>query len=187
MTEVYQHCPEFENNRYLLRFTCMEDCADLLKVYSDEKAVPLFNSDNCNGDDFHYTTMERMKQAIDFWKFSYENKYFVRWTIIDKHLHAAIGTIELFHRDSDDCFTNCGLLRMDLRSDYEKSEEITEILSLIIKPAYELFCCDKIATKAVSQATERISALNKLGFRYAVEKLVGHGGAEYSDYYVLER
>ena len=187
MTDVYKHCPEFENRRYLLRLTRAEDCADLLKVYSDEKAVPLFNSDNCHGDDFHYTTMERMKQAIDFWQFSYENRYFVRWTIIDKSQNEAIGTIELFHRDSEDCFTNCGLLRMDLRSDYEKSDEITEILSLIIPETYQLFSCDKIATKAIPQAAERIAALTKLGFKPEDEKLFGHDGTEYGDYYVLER
>ena len=36
--------------------TNKEDKADLLKVYSDEKSVPFFNSDNCGGDDFYYTT-----------------------------------------------------------------------------------------------------------------------------------
>ena len=38
----------------------LEDCDDLLEVYSDEAAVPLFNNDNCKGDDFHYKTKERM-------------------------------------------------------------------------------------------------------------------------------
>lgn len=187
MTDIYKHCPEFENTRYLLRFTRTEDCADLLKVYSDEKAVPLFNSDNCHGDDFHYTTMVRMKQAIDFWLFSYENRFFVRWTIIDKLQNEAIGTIELFHRDAEDSFTNCGLLRLDLRSDHENSVEIKEILSLIIPETYQLFSCDKIATKAVPQATERIAALEKFGFEPYCEKLIGHDGTEYGDYYILER
>ncbi|MBQ8171267.1 MAG: GNAT family N-acetyltransferase [Oscillospiraceae bacterium] len=185
MTDVYEHCPGFECERFSLRLIRADDCSDLLKVYSDERAVPLFNSDNCNGDDFHYTTAERMKQAIDFWKFSYDNRYFVRWTITDKENNEAIGTIELFHRDSDDFFDNCGVLRLDLRSDYETNCCITEILSLFIVPASKLFYCDKIATKAVPQATERISALNGLGFVPCTHKLVGHDGTEYGDYYIL--
>ena len=60
--DVYQNCPDYENEHYLLRLVKIEDKADLLKVYSDEKAVPFFNSDNCGGDDFHYTTESRMEQ-----------------------------------------------------------------------------------------------------------------------------
>ena len=84
MRDVYEYCPEFENEKFLLRLISAEDSNDLLKVYSDPDAVPFFNSDNCNGDDFHYKTLERMKQAVDFWIFSYNERYFVRWTIIDK-------------------------------------------------------------------------------------------------------
>ena len=62
-----------QNDKYILRPLKDEDAEDLLKVYSDIKAVPLFNSDNCNGDDFHYKTLERMRQAMGFWKQAYEN------------------------------------------------------------------------------------------------------------------
>ena len=75
-----------------------EDRLDLLKVYSDKEAVSFFNSDNCGGDDFYYTTENRMQQAIDYWLFEYNRRGFVRWTIISKETHEAIGTIELFHR-----------------------------------------------------------------------------------------
>ena len=187
MQNVYEICPQFENEKYLLRLISQDDCTDLLKVYSDKKSVPFFNSDNCNGDDFYYTTMERMKQAIEFWIFSYDNRYFVRWTIIDKNTDEAIGTIELFHRDSDDCFDNCGLLRLDLRSDYEKSCEIENILSLIITPTFELFYCDKVVTKAISGAEERLRVLKDMGFVMAKEDMLGHDGAVYGEYYILKK
>lgn len=50
MMNVYEKCPVFESEKYLLRMVEQGDAADLLSVYSDEKAVPIFNSDNCNGD-----------------------------------------------------------------------------------------------------------------------------------------
>ena len=78
---IYQSCPEVRGERFCLRFVTQEDCEDLLKVYSDVKSVPLFNGDNCNGDDFHYTTLERMRQAMTFWIWSYENGWFVRLSI----------------------------------------------------------------------------------------------------------
>ena len=170
-----------------LGMTNKEDKADLLKVYSDEKSVPFFNSDNCGGDDFYYTTEKRMEQAIEFWHWEYDRQGFVRWTIVSKETNEAVGTIELFHREAEDYFTNCGLLRLDIRSDYEITSEIVKILELIIEPAYVLFQCDKIATKAIDLAVERISALKRLGFKYSEEKLIGHDGTEYDSYYVLEQ
>lgn len=187
MVDVYKNCPNYENGCYTLRMICKEDKRDLLKVYSDEKSLPFFNSDNCGGDDFHYTTENRMEQAIEFWRWEYDRQGFVRWTIVSKVTNEAIGTIELFHREADDYFTNCALLRLDLRSDYENSNEIVKILKLIIEPAYVLFQCDKIATKAIELAVERVSALKRLGFKYSEEKLIGHDGTEYDSYFVLEQ
>lgn len=187
MKDVYETCPQFENEKYKLRFVSQEDCLDLLKVYSDEQSVPFFNSDNCGGDDFYYVTESRMKEAINYWFFEYNNKGFVRWAIVDKLKNTAIGTIELFHRSADDYFTKCGLLRLDIRSDYEKSTEIESILSLITKPTFDMFQCDKIATKAIPDAIERICALENLGFSETNEKLIGHDSEEYSCYFVLRK
>ena len=73
---------------------------------------------------------------------------------------------------------------MDLRSDYEHEGVIWEILDLIVPKAYALFDCSMIATKAVPAAKERICALSRLGFTRSDEKLIGHDGAEYGDYFV---
>lgn len=187
MEDVYKNCPVFKNENYILRMVSQEDKIDLLKVYSDEKAVPFFNSDNCGEDDFHYTTENRMEQAIEYWLWEYRRQGFVRWTIVSKAANEAIGTIELFHREASDYFTNCGLLRLDIRSDYEISSEIINILELIIEPTYTLFHCNKIATKAIASATERIKALNDLNFELSDEKLMGHDGTKYDSYFVLNR
>ncbi len=187
MIDVYKKCPVFEGSSYTLRMVKIDDCLDLLKVYSDVKAVPLFNSDNCGGDDFYYTTESRMTEAIKYWLWEYSRQGFVRWSIVDNHKKEVVGTIELFHRDANDYFTNCGLLRLDLRSDYEFSAEIIKILTLIIAPTFELFDCDKIATKANPEAVERIKALNKLGFNLSDKKLIGHDGTEYINYFVLHK
>lgn len=184
----YENCPVFENENYLLRLVCIADAQELLKVYSDEKAVPFFNSDNCDGDDFHYTTLKRMQEAIAFWENSYRWHAFVRWSIRDKKAGAAIGTIELFHRQAEDYFNHCGLLRLDLRSDYERAEIMEEILLLILDSTFGLFECEKIATKIHKGALERKRAMEKLGFAATEEKLIGgDDGKAYSDYYVLTR
>lgn len=75
----------------------------------------------------------------------------------------------------------------DLWSDYETSRDITEILNLIVPVTYDLFYCDKIATKVVSIATERAKALKQMGFMPSDEKVRGHDGSEYGDYFVKFR
>ena len=56
MTDVYKECPSFENEKYLIRFVDANDADDLMEVYADKNALPFFNSDNCDGDNFYYPT-----------------------------------------------------------------------------------------------------------------------------------
>lgn len=56
---------------------------------------------------------------------TFENeKWFVRWAIIEKSTGKAIGTIELFKRLSDDPFNESGILRLDVGSSYEKTDKL---------------------------------------------------------------
>lgn len=176
---IYETCPEVKDGRFLLRLATQEDCEDLLKVYSDRKAVPVFNSDNCNGDDFYYATLERMQQAMSFWIWSYENGWFVRLSIVDLLAGCAMGTIELCYRDSEDT----GILRLDLRSDYENEADISQILSLVVELSYDWIGCSRLITKAKPIAGERIKALTAFGFSPADMPLVGHDGTKYGDYF----
>ena len=179
---VYKSCPSIQNDLFLIRRKEKADAKDLLKVYSDKKAVPIFNSDNCTGD-FYVTTMEDMHRMLDFWEMEYQNECYVRWSIIDKTTQEVIGTIELFNRKAEDYFHDCGLLRLDVRSDYEKEKYLYSLLELITIPAYEWFACTLIATKAVPIATERIKALTALGYVSSKEVIKGHNGTNYGDYW----
>lgn len=183
--DVYEQIPAMESEKFLLREIEDGDAEDLLKVYSDVNSVPIFNSDNCTGD-FYITSMQDINRMIDFWRLEYQNRCYVRWVIIDKNANCAIGTIELFNRRAKDYFNNCGLLRLDLRSDYEKQDTIENILGIIIPETRDMFACEMIATKAVSIAQERIQALEYMGFCLSEETLIGHDGTKYNSYYVRE-
>ena len=187
MENVYDVCPQFENDRFLLRYVQKSDAEDLLKIYSDKNALPFFNSDNCDGDNFYYDTMEKILKAIDFWIYSYDNKWFVRWVIVDKITSEVIGTIELFQRVSYDDFNGNGLLRLDLRSDYERADKITDILSLIIPPAYDMFGCNEIASKVPNYAVEREEAFSSYGFTRIDSGLISKDGAVFYGYMRISR
>lgn len=185
---VYEKCPILEDETYLLRLVEESDQKDLLKVYSDKNALPFFNSDNCNGDNFYYPTEEQMQNAIRFWLTSYKDRWFVRYTIVSKITNTAIGTIELFRRDSDDAFNGVGVLRLDVGSENERTKILSGILSLVLDPTYELFDCDAIITKVPIYAVERIAAVKALGFEKSDDLLVGqHDRYAYKDYWIKPR
>ena len=162
---VYEECPTYNGGIITLRVTNENDAEELLNCYSDKKSVLLFNSDNCHGDDFYYDTIEKMNNAINFWKESYKNKYFVRFTIILNSTNEKIGTIEMFKRDVEDEFNGYGVLRIDLQSKYEVQEVIDDILKITNEFFYDAFEVTSILTKAVPEARERIISLTNNGYK----------------------
>ena len=164
-----------------------KDAKDLLEVYSDLHALPLFNSDNCHGSNFYITNLVDMENTIKYWLLEYtENKGFVRFSIIDKAIGKCVGTIEMFHRIAEDDFNHCGLLRIDLSSHYEKKEFIEEILKLVTDPFFEWFSCKNIITKAPLYAVERISALKAC--EYALSDVPLKGAYRlYYDYWMKNK
>ena len=182
---IYETCPILENENFKIRLFRAEDCDDLLKVYSDKSALPFFNSDNCDGDNFYYATRERMVQALDFWKMSYENGWFVRLSIVDKAASSVIGTVELCLRVSEDEFDQMGILRIDVRSDYEREDALYSIFSLVAPELENLLGCKGVLTKAPIYAVERIKAIRKVGFVKSEHLLIGKSGYAYDGYWII--
>ena len=188
MTDVYESCPVFESEEYLLRLSALEDARDLVDVYGDKNVLPFFNSDNCHGDNFYYPDEESMVKAIEFWQSSYASKWFVRWTICSKRIQKAIGSIELFHREAADEFNDAGVLRLDVKSEFETADCIAAILRMIVPDAFELFDCEEIITKIPIYAVERMKAVQEIGFHKTDRLLVGtNDGYAYKDYWFMNR
>ena len=183
---IYEICPVLESDRFLIRKVEREDCGDLLRVYSDRNALPFFNSDNCDGDNFYYATKERMEEALDFWELSYNNGWFARLSILDKTAAEVIGTLELCLRASEDVFHNMGILRVDVRSDYEREELLYEIIALITPHLTGMLGCSGIITKVPNYAVERGKAVQKAGFTRSEHFLIGKTGYAYDGYWEMK-
>lgn len=182
---IYQECLVLESEKHIIRLFKDEDCDDLLEVYSDKMALPFFNSDNCDGDNFYYATKERMRDAIGFWHMSYENGWFVRLSIVDKSISSVIGTVELCLRVSEDKFNNMGILRVDVRSDYENEETLYDIFALVTPQLEDMLGCKGVLTKAPIYAVDRINAIQKVGFKKSEHMLIGKTGYAYDGYWVI--
>lgn len=183
---IYKECPVLESENFVIRLFERGDCDDLLKVYSDKNALPFFNSDNCDGDNFYYPTKERMEEVLGFWEMSYENGWFVRLSIVDKAAACVIGTVELCLRVSEDEFDHMGILRVDVRSDCEREPVLFEIFSMVTPRLPELLGCSGVLTKAPIYAVERTAALQKAGFARSEHFLIGKTGYAYDGYWTIK-
>ena len=66
---------------------------------------------------------------------------------------------------------------------YEQDEKLMWLS--IVPYTFELFGCDKIATKAIEPALERRKALGEMGFCASDEVVKGNDGvSEYNSYFV---
>lgn len=182
---IYETSPVLESEKFIIRSFKDEDVDDLLQVYNDKLALPFFNSDNCDGDNFYYATKERMTEAIGFWRMAYENGWFVRLSIVDKAASSVIGTVELCVRVSKDAFHNMGILRVDVRSDYEQEDTLYDIFALVTPELEKMLGCKGVLTKAPIYAVERIKAIQKVGFIKSEHLLIGKNGYAYDGYWTI--
>ena len=177
--DPYAKCPVYEDERFLLRLVEMDDAESLLPCYSQPTDSVIANSFNCTYG-YGSQTLEEMRDFIRRWLEAYHERGFVRWSVVDKCTDAAVGTIELFS------FNKNGILRLDLSGDYENTESIKKILSLLLPGAFTLFGCAKMTTKVAPVAKERMAALSEMGFRSSEEKIL-RGDVSYDGFWILEQ
>lgn len=184
---VYESIPTMEKGEIRLRPVTAEDEAALLRVYGDPLALPFFNSDNCHGDIFYYDTPEKMRRAMDFWRTSWEQGWFVRWAIALRS--EVIGTVELCRRGEspDDPYSGMGILRVDVGSAWEKSDVLAAVMDALLPDAYALLNCRTLMTKAAPYAVARVATLTECGFVRSDKPVMGQHGERVEYYWVREK
>lgn len=155
MKNVYEKCPIYETESFILRKVELEDAQDLLECYSDRENVAKLNADSCTSD-FYYTTLEQMEDCIRFWLREYKKQYYVRFAVVPKSEGHAIGTVEIFGGES-------GVLRIDLAAKYDNEKYVTEIVRLAVDAFAEDFGVGNIKIKTAN-TPERVELLECLGF-----------------------
>ena len=146
----------YESEHFLLRQVAPEDASSLLPGYSDPAAVALMNDDNCDKG-FLCPSLEDMRQYIGFWSEEYRNRKYIRPVLIHKPTGQLLGTMEAFGGEP-------GVLRLDLRADWEKPEVLAELLRLAVEEFPQDLPMTGMVTKAIPKAKARREALTALGF-----------------------
>ena len=162
--DPYQDCPVYETEQFILRLVEEDDVEDLLECYSDPGSARLFNSENCTSD-FVFGSVDEMRDCIRFWVDEYRSRSFVRFSIVDRVTHKAVGTIEIFVKGEDLMGVGkVGVLRVDLASRYETTGVFAELMDLAGGRFYDDFAFEGMVAKAIPEAEERVNTLRNRGY-----------------------
>lgn len=181
--DAFTVCPTYETEHFMIRKLEREDSEELFSCYSDWEAARFFNGDCC-GDDFYYTDKEKFRECVGYWLSRYEEQDFVRWSIQDKKTQGLVGTIEVcpslkYAVDGK----RMGILRIDLRSDYERQEVLKELLDALTEHVYEDFQVASLIMKIQKEAGERQKLIREYQFVDAKEEC----NISLEDYYIRYR
>ena len=161
--DPYAKCPEFDTEHFRLRQVCEDDAEELLCFYGDLSEWMFFGNDWSNGIfTSNHATVDEMRKCIRSWLDEYKNKFYIRFSVIDKTRGNPIGTIEVF--DNLDKATCGAALHIDLSAPYETQMYISELLSLADKEFFRIFGFRYLIIRAVPNTEERIAALRSAGY-----------------------
>jgi len=160
----YRDCPVYETARFILRLVEESDAGDLLECYADPDSARIFNSENCTSD-FIFGSVREMADCIRSWIDQYRVRGFVRFSIVDKSRHKAVGTMEIFAKREDLVgIGTVGVLRVDLASRYETAEVLDELMNPVEDYFYDDFAFEGMVTKAIPEAEQRVATLRSRGY-----------------------
>lgn len=168
--DPYVKCPEFETRRLKFRQVREEDAEELLSFYGDLSGWMFYGNDMCKSIfASRYATLEEMQKCIRYWFDEYRNKFYIRFSVIDKKTGRAVGTIEMFDNigkgNSLEAIRRGAVLHIDLSAPYETREYISELLILADKELSVVFGVKYLLIRAVPSAKERIAALLSAGYQ----------------------
>lgn len=178
--DVFTVCPEYKTEHFKIRKLEAGDAEGLFSCYSDPEAARFFNGDCC-GDDFYYTDKDKFRGCVEYWLSRYEARDFVRWSIQDKDKKKLIGMIEVcpslkYAVDGK----MMGILRIDLKSEYEQWPVLKELMDILVCHIYEEFEVTSIIMKIQKDAGERQKLIKKYQFVAAKEEC----NISLEDYYI---
>lgn len=178
--DAFMVCPIYETEHFRIKQLEIDDVDDLFFCYSDPEAARYFNGDCC-GDDFYYTDKEKFRECVEYWLNRYELKDFVRWSIQDKERDQLVGTIEVcpslkYAVDG----RRMGILRIDLKSEYERLDVLKELMDILLANIYEDFEVASVIMKIQKDAEERQKLIQEYQFVNAKDEC----NISLEDYYI---
>jgi len=156
MYSLFNEFKEIESNKYLLRKITYSDLKDMLEMYSDEDVMK-FNS----GQKINY--IEDIIKLIDIIDKGFENKWFIRWGVIEKGTNEYLGDLALHSFDENENKVQIGYM---LKKSYWNKGIMSEVAQLLIDYVNENTSIQTIEAYIHPQNIASIKLAEKLGFRF---------------------
>lgn len=176
-------CPEYETDHFVIKKVMLEDAPALLDVYSDSQTRLHMNNDNCGGE-WQCDSIDVIEEGIRSWDQAFDQRNYIRWSIHLKESNKTIGTIELAPVPGElrffDGACSTGILRIDLKSDYETEAIFTEIYKMTNNDMIEVFGIEKIVTKGLDDDHNRLTGLSNSKYH----RLADYEILPFSNYYI---
>lgn len=163
------YCPRLKNNRIRIRQLRLDDADKLLSCYQQQGKAPTYFNLDFSNETIPCQNKEQVKNLLKFYLSQSKSKKSVYWTVIDLFNNNSIGVISITPLEKNEDYKNVGLLRMDIKSEYETKEIISAILNMT-EQLYELFDLNTIISKAWLTSRHRINAMLENGFKESFDR-----------------
>ena len=154
--ELFDNYKELQSDRLLLRRIKDDDLDDIFEIYSNDEVMLYF------ADRFTFNDISEAEKMIKEYNEAIDNRWNMRWGIVDKSDGKLIGTCG-FHAISD--YDKRVEVGYDLNRKYWGKKIMTEALSQIISFAFNESDVNRIEAFVETPNTGSRALLEKLGFR----------------------
>lgn len=183
---LFINCPVYEAEQLRFRKVSLEDTQQLFQVYKDPITLAHMNNDNCGGK-WPCHSPEVVRAGIQGWEREYDERFYIRWTIVNTLTQECIGTLELAPYPNTTRFFDgqcqSGILRVDVKSDLEKAEIFQAIFKMSIKHMFLDFDLQYILTKCRPEESQRRIGLRLSNYLPLEDKQF----ISYPDYHIANR
>ncbi len=154
LLELFRKFPEIESERLLFRDILHSDSNDLFEIYRNRKALKFQVISP-------FRSMAEVKRYVDVVHDGYQNRYFIRWGLVEKQTGKLIGLISLHHLELWNYKAEIGYM---LNEAYWNMGYATEAVDKLLEMGLVKWGLHKVEAEIHPGNAASMRVVEKLGF-----------------------
>ncbi len=155
MNNLFSEFDKLDIGKYVIRKIHLDDCEDIFSIYGD-KEVMKYDIENI------VKSIDEAKENIKMIHKGIENKWFVRWAVVEKNSNKLIGTIALHHFEFGNNRVQIGY---NLKRNYWKKGIMNEVLKSTIDYLSYNRSLKEIEASINTKNIDSMKLAEKVGFK----------------------
>lgn len=156
MYSLFNEFIEIESSKYILRRIVHTDSKDIFEMYGNDDVMK-FNLEH------KINSVDETKNLIDIIHAGFENKWFIRWGVIEKNTNKYIGDLALHHFDEKENKVQIGYMS---KKTYWNKGIMSEVSQLLIDYINKNTSIQIIEASIYPENIASIKLAEKLGFQF---------------------